>query len=112
MPYDDRYIWGATAGHIAQSLGEADPLMARAIFETVGLFLLPFAAFAFYLVLRAKFPLAVEHWTRGRLSWLALAGLAAAAGGLVALVAVAPRGHGRYIPAHLVNGVIVPGRFE
>jgi hypothetical protein len=86
--------------------------MARAIFETVGLFLAPFAAFAVYLLLRAKFPLAVEHWTRGRLSWLALAGLAAAAGGLVALNAFAPRGYGRYIPAHLENGIITPGRFE
>jgi hypothetical protein len=86
--------------------------MARAIFETVGLFLLPFAAFALYLVLRARYPLEVEHWTRGRLSWLALAGLAAAAAGLIALNAFAPRGHGRYVPAHLENGVIVPGRFE
>ncbi len=86
--------------------------MARAIFETFGLFLAPFAIFALYLGLRAKVPLAVEHWTRGRLSWLALAGLAAAAGGLVAINAFAPRGHGRYIPAHIENGVIVPGRFE
>jgi hypothetical protein len=86
--------------------------VARAVFETIGLFLVPFAAFAVYLALRARFPLAVEHWTRGRLSWLALAGLAAAAMGLLALNAFAPRGHGRYIPAHLENGVIVPGRFE
>jgi hypothetical protein len=86
--------------------------MARTVFETLGLFLLPFAAFAVYLVLRARFPLAVEHWTRGRLSWLAIAGLAAAAGGLVAANLMAPRGHGRYVPAHLENGVLVPGRFE
>ena len=86
--------------------------MARTIFETVGLFLVPFAAFAVYLLLRARYPLAVEHWTRGRLSWLALAGLAAAAGGLLAANLLAPRGHGRYVPAHLENGVIVPGRFE
>ena len=80
--------------------------------ETVGLFLAPFAVFAVYLLLRARYPLAVEHWTRGRLSWLALAGLAAAAAGLVALDAFAPRGHGAYVPAHIENGVIVPGRFE
>ena len=49
--------------------------MVRALFETVGLFLAPFALFALYLTLRLKFPLAVEHWTRGRLSWLALTGL-------------------------------------
>lgn len=86
--------------------------MVRAIFESMGLFMAPFAAFAVYLVLRAKFPLAVEHWSRSRLSWLALAGLAAAAVGLIGLNALAPRGHGRYVPAHLEKGVIVPGRFE
>ena len=86
--------------------------MARTAFETFGLFALPFAAFALYLVVRAKFPLAVEHWTRGRLSWLALAGLLAAAGGLLAANLSAPRGFGRYVPAHLEKGIIVPGRFE
>ena len=86
--------------------------MERTVFETVGLFLLPFAAFAVYLLLRLRYPLAVEHWTRGRLSWLAIAGLAAAAGGLLGANLFAPRGHGLYVPAHLENGVIVPGRFE
>jgi hypothetical protein len=86
--------------------------MARAVFETFGLFLAPFALFAAFLAIRARFPLAVEHWTRGRLSWLTLTGLAAAALGLILLNALAPRGHGRYIPAHIENGVIVPGRFE
>ena len=86
--------------------------MPRVLLESVGLFVLPFAVFAIYLALRLKFPLAVEPWTRGRGSWLALAGLAAAAGGLLALDVFAPRGHGRYVPAQLVDGVIVPGRFE
>ena len=84
----------------------------RPLLESLGLFLLPFAVFAVYLAARLKYPLAVEHWTRGRLSWLALSGLAAAALGLLALNAFAPRGHGLYVPAHLQNGVIVPGRFE
>jgi len=52
--------------------------MARAVFETFGFFFAPFALFAVFLALRARFPLAVEHWTRGRLSWLTLTGLAAA----------------------------------
>jgi hypothetical protein len=86
--------------------------MLRAVFETSGLFLAPFALFALYLALRLRFPLAVEHWTRGRVSWLTLAGLAAAALGLIWLDAFAPRGHGLYVPAHLEHGVIVPGRFE
>jgi len=86
--------------------------MLRAMFETLGLFLAPFAAFALYLIVRDLYPLEVEHWTRGRLSWLALAGLAAATLGLLAGNLLAPRGHGVYVPAHLENGVIVPGRFE
>lgn len=86
--------------------------MLRALFDTLGLFLLPFALFAIYLMLRARYPLAVEHWTRGRLSWLAMAGLAVATAGLVLGTLVAPRGHGLYVPAHLENGEIVPGRSE
>ena len=104
---------GRDGGHVAQPLGEAVPLMARAVFETFGLFLRAVCCCSpSFLCCARKFPLAVEHWTRGRLSWLALAGLAAAAFGLVVLNAFAPRGHGRYVPAHLENGVIVPGRFE
>ena len=43
--------------------------------------LLPFLLFAVYLVLRARYPLAIEHWTRGRVATLILAGLAAALAG-------------------------------
>ncbi len=86
--------------------------MARALLETLALFLAPFALYAFYLVLRARYPLTMEHWTRGRLGWLTLAGLAAAVVGLAWLSLVAPRGQGVYVPAHVENGVIVPGRFQ
>jgi hypothetical protein len=86
--------------------------MGRAFLETAGLFLAPFALFALYLVVRARFPWAVEHWTRGRVSWLTLAGIGAAVLGLVILNLTAPRGHGLYVPAHVEKGVLVPGRFE
>ena len=85
--------------------------MGRAALETIGLFLAPFALFALYLALRLRYPLAVEHWTRGRLSLLTLIGLAAALIGLVLLEFLAPRGHGTYVPAHIENGVLVPGKF-
>ena len=49
--------------------------MLRAVLEPVALFLSPFVAFAIYLALRARYPLAVEHWTRGRVSTLTLVGL-------------------------------------
>ncbi len=86
--------------------------MGRALFETLALFLAPFALFAAYLALRARYPLAVEHWTRGRVSMLTLAGLAAAVLGLIGLELTAPRGQGVYVPAHVENGVLVPGRFQ
>jgi hypothetical protein len=86
--------------------------MGRAVFETLGLFVAPFALFAVYLLLRARFPLALEHWTRGRVSLLTVAGLAAAVLGLVFLTLTAPRGQGVYIPAHVEKGVLIQGHFE
>jgi Family of unknown function (DUF6111) len=86
--------------------------MARNVLESLALFLSPFAVYALYIALRAGYPLEVEHWTRGRVSVMALIGLAAAVLGLVAVNAFAPRGRGVYIPAHVENGVLVPGRFE
>jgi hypothetical protein len=86
--------------------------MARTLIEPLALFLSPFAAYAVYLVLRARYPLEVEHWTSGRVSVLTLLGLAAALLGMVCLNLLAPRGQGTYVPAHQVNGVLVPGRIE
>jgi hypothetical protein len=86
--------------------------MARNVLESLALFLSPFAVYALYLGLRARYPLEVEHWTRGRVSVMTLIGLAAAVLGLVAVNAFAPRGRGVYVPAHVENGVLVPGRFE
>ena len=50
--------------------------MARRRSRSLGLFLLPFVLFAIYLALRARYPLAIEHWTRGRVATLVLIGLA------------------------------------
>ena len=86
--------------------------MARMAFEAFGLFLAPFAIFALSLILRQTYPLAVEHWTRGRVSVLTLVGLCAALVGVGALIAVAPRASGDYVPAHVENGVLVPGKIQ
>jgi Family of unknown function (DUF6111) len=86
--------------------------MVRAVLEPLVLFLSPFAVYAVYLTLRARYSLEDEHWTRGRVSVMTLVGLAAAVLGLAAINAVAPRGRGVYVPAHVENGVLVPGRFE
>jgi hypothetical protein len=86
--------------------------MGRTLLEPLALFLSPFAAYAVYLILRARYPLAIDHWTGGRVSILTILGLAAAVLGLVFTNLLAPRGHGTYVPAHVENGVLVPGRIE
>jgi len=86
--------------------------MCRPIAESLGLFFLPFLLFAAYLALRLRWPLAIEHWTRSRVATLMIVGLAAALGGLVSVSLFAPRGQGVYVPAHVENGVLVPGRIE
>ena len=86
--------------------------MWRPVAELLGLFLLPFLLFAVYLALRMRWPLAIEHWTRSRVSILVMVGLAAALAGLAGASLFAPRGQGVYVPAHLENGVLAPGRIE
>ena len=86
--------------------------MWRPVAESLGLFLLPFLLFAVYLALRMRWPLAIEHWTRSRVSILVMVGLAAALAGLAGASLLAPRGQGVYVPAHLENGVLAPGRIE
>jgi len=86
--------------------------MWRPVAESLGLFLLPFLLFAVYLALRMRWPLAIEHWTRSRVSILVMVGLAAALAGLAGASLFAPRGQGVYVPAHLENGVLAPGRIE
>ena len=84
----------------------------RTLFESLLLFFAPFAVFALYLAVRLRYPLALEHWSKSRVATLTLIGLAAVIAGLVTLEAFAPRGQGRYIPAHLENGVLVPAKIE
>lgn len=86
--------------------------MLRAALEALGLFSVPFLLFALSLALREAYPLAMEHWTRGRVSMLALIGLGAALVGIVLIVATSPRGVGVYVPAHVKDGVLVPGKIE
>ena len=86
--------------------------MLRAVLEPTALFLSPFVVFAIYLVLRARYPLAVEHWSRSRVSTLTLIGLVVAIVGMLGFGLFAPRGQGTYVPAHIENGVLIPGHIE
>ena len=86
--------------------------MLRAALEPIAFFLTPFAVFAIYLVLRTRYPLAVEHWPRSRVAALTLVGLVVAALGMALLASFAPRGQGTYVPARIENGKLIPGHIE
>ena len=86
--------------------------MLRAVLEPLGLFLSPFAVFAIYLILRARYPLAIEHWTKSRVATLTMIGLIVAILGMALLASFAPRGQGTYVPARIENGQLIPGHIE
>jgi hypothetical protein len=85
--------------------------MWRAIIEPALLFLSPFAAYALFHLLQRRWPFVGEIW-RGRVvSWLVVAGLVAAIAGVVALGQMRLR-TGAWVPAHVEDGRLLPGRFE
>jgi hypothetical protein len=86
--------------------------MWRALLEPVLLFLSPFLAYAAYLGFRRRYPLAANEWTHGALSTLGLIGLVAAAAGMIFFGLFAERHVGGYVPAHIENGKLVPGRIQ
>lgn len=85
--------------------------MLRALLDEIGLFLLPFAAFALYLALRRRNPLDAAHWG-GRVPLLALAGLVVAILSLLIAGVTGERHHDGFVPTHIENGRVVPGTFR
>lgn len=85
--------------------------MMRALIEEALLFLLPFALFALYLVLRRKNPMARASWG-GHMTWLIVAGLASVVAVLIATALTAERQTGAFEPTHMENGRLVPGQFR
>lgn len=85
--------------------------MTRALIEAVGLFLTPFALYALWLVFRARHPAIAAQFCDGPLLNLCFAGLALVLAGFFALGWLSPR-QGAYVPAHLDNGQIAPGRLQ
>ena len=85
--------------------------MWRAVIETVLLFALPFLLYAAFHLLQMRWPFVSELWSRSVLSTLTIAGLLVAVIGILAL-GLGPRHQGTYVPAHMENGRLAPGRFE
>ncbi len=87
--------------------------MVRFAFLDAVLFLVPFAAYAGWLVLARGSLSKAEDWQGRTIAFLAIAG----AGLLLAALAVFttykvnPPG-GTYVPAHIENGHLVPGHIE
>lgn len=86
--------------------------MWRAVLQPLILFLTPFVAYAFYLGLRRRYPLAADEWTRGAISTLALIGLALAVTAMLLLGIFVERHSGAYVPARIEDGKLVPGRMQ
>jgi hypothetical protein len=87
--------------------------MLRAILEGVVLFLLPYAGFAIYLVVRGQNPLQPDVWSRKALSWLTIAALVVCIIGVVFVGANRTVESGVFVPSHVdQDGRFVPGGFR
>ena len=86
--------------------------MIRAFPRLLAFFLVPFLLYVVWLLVRRENPLVVDRWTRRVLVPLVGAGLACVILGLVVYGLTAPRYEGGYLPAHVEDGRIVPGRMR
>jgi len=86
--------------------------MSRTLIEIL-LFVAPFAVYAVYLFATERDARETEHWRRDVLAGLAAAGFLLI---IVSLIAFAqfggPPPGGTYTPAHMNNGVLVPGEIK
>lgn len=87
--------------------------MIRFLGFTLLAFLLPFAAYALWRLWRDGTVPRFETWPEGLVLRLAGVGALFMLLAIAAVLAVPPPDVGGvYHPAHIVDGVIVPGRFE
>ncbi|WP_230531668.1 DUF6111 family protein [Microvirga roseola] len=85
--------------------------MTRAVVQQLVLFFLPFAAFAIYLLIQRRNPMAWSQWS-AQSGWLVIAGLAIVVVSLIVGGITAERQTGGFVPTHVEDGRVVPGRFN
>jgi magnesium-transporting ATPase (P-type) len=85
--------------------------MTRAVIQQLLLFLLPFVGFGFYLIVRRRNPLIWSSWSSQSV-WLIIAGLGIVVISLIFTGVTAERQTGGFVPTHIENGRVVPGRFQ
>ena len=85
--------------------------MIRPVFTEFALFLAPFVVYAVFLWATRAGVLDPAHWSLGRVAWLVIAALMLMIGSFVVLAQFggAPPGS-TYTPAHVKDGVLVPGQ--
>ncbi|MFT4099228.1 MAG: DUF6111 family protein [Rhodoblastus sp.] len=86
--------------------------MWRVLLEPAAFFVAPFILYVLYLLVRARNPLQPAHWPNAAVVSLVIAGLAVAVAGMLWFGFEADRPTGAYVPAHVENGRVVPGRFK
>ena len=85
--------------------------MIRPVLTELALFLTPFVAYAIFLWATRAGMLDPAQWTLPRLAWLVIAALMLMIGSFVVLAqfgGAPPRSS--YTPAHIEDGVLVPGQ--
>jgi len=84
--------------------------MIRPFFTELGLFLIPFALYAAFLLATRAGVLGPQAWTLPRVAGLLIASLVLMAASFVLLAQFsgAPPGS-TYVPAHIEDGKLVPG---
>ncbi len=87
--------------------------MIRPVLTELALFLTPFAIYAVFLVATRAGVLEPSQWSLARIAWLLIASLVLMIGSFVVLAQFggAPP-HSSYTPAHIENGVLVPGQTQ
>jgi hypothetical protein len=87
--------------------------MARTVLIETLLFIAPFAIYALVLLATRRDARDREHWPARMLASLAIAGSVLVIGGLIwfAHFGGAPT-TGTYVPAHIEDGRLVPGRIK
>jgi Family of unknown function (DUF6111) len=87
--------------------------MIRPVLTEVALFLAPFVAYAIFLWVTRAAVFDAASWPLSRIGWLVMAALVLMIGSFIVLAhwAGAPPGS-TYVPAHVEDGVFVPGQIK
>ena len=87
--------------------------MIRPILTELALFLTPFVLYALFLAATRAGVLDTNSWPWSTLAWLTIAALALVVGSFVVIAQFsgAPPGS-TYVPAHLEDGKLVPGKTQ